>query len=123
MTDRAHAMRPLATLVLVAAALSGCGLAPAIEPPHLACVGHADPADCQAAIAAARPDLPALADPNYAFSVEPIKCDEATCSTWIEGVPKEGCLPSWSFEMTRPRGGAWTVSIMSHGDPPCAFEP
>jgi hypothetical protein len=122
MTDRAHARHLLATLV-IATVLSGCGLVPALGPSHPACLGHPDPVDCQAAVAAAMPDLPALTDPNYAITVQPIKCDEATCSTWIEGLPKEGCLPSWSFEMSRPRDGTWTVSMMSHGDPPCAFEP
>jgi hypothetical protein len=123
MTDRAHARRHLATLVLIASALSGCGLASAPGLPHPACLGHPDPGDCQAAVAAAMPDLPALTDPNYVVTVEPIKCDQATCSTWIEGTPREGCLPSWSFEMTRPRSGTWSVSMMSHGDPPCVFEP
>jgi len=124
MTDRPRARPALATLVLIAAtALSGCGLVPGLDPPHPACLGHPDPVDCQAAVAAAMPDLPALADPNYVITVQPIKCDEAACTTWIEGLPKEGCLPSWSFEMSRPRDGTWTVSMMSHGDPPCAFEP
>lgn len=108
------------------AILAGCDLGSlvpgTIEPP---CQGHVEPTDCQAALDAAEGDLGA--DPElYEIRVEPISCDGTSCTTTVLSMPRDAtaCLPLGNVELARDRaGGDWTVVGLSHGDPPCAFEP
>lgn len=111
--------------VIVGVLTAGCSVASvlpgAVDP---ACRSHADPVDCQTALDAAMADVSLDLD-RYVISVQPITCQSGQCTTWVAAVPDaaDDCIPSYETELSREGGGPWIVTMSTHGDPPCAFEP
>lgn len=117
--------RLVGLVVGVSVIVTGCGLSSvvpgSVDP---ACRAHADPADCQAALEVAIEGL-GLDPDGYVIDVQPISCAEGECTTWVSAVPDtdDDCIPSYEAEVVRGVVGSWEVTMTSHGDPPCAFEP
>lgn len=117
--------RLVCSILAAGVLLAGCGLVSvlpgAIDP---ACQTHVDPADCQGALDAGTEGL-GLDPAIYVIEVQPISCSGGACTTWVSAVPDvdDDCLPSYEAEVMREGSGPWAVTMASHGDPPCAFEP
>lgn len=117
--------RFVASVLVAGVLIAGCSVAsvlPGVVDP--ACQSHPDPADCQAALDTAMAEV-SLDLERYVLSVQPITCQGAQCTTWVAAVPDgdDDCIPSYETEVTREARGTWTVTMSTHGDPPCAFEP
>lgn len=105
--------------------LSGCSLSSMVPGPiDPACQAHEDPSDCQSALDVGTDGL-GFDSSSYVVTVEPISCGEGQCTTWMRAVPDgdADCVPTYEVELMREAGGPWTVGMLAHGDPPCAFDP
>lgn len=111
-----------APALVIGILLAACGLPSG--PIDEACATHRDPIDCQAALEAARGDLGSDLE-LFRLTVAPIECTDDGCTTYVSSIPieEDACLPHGEVEVGRGRAGAWSVLSISHGDPPCAFEP
>ena len=103
--------------------LGACGSAVS-GPIHPGCQEHAYPVDCDAALEAAMSEVE-LDLERYRLTVGTIDCADGQCTTWVSAAPIDAgeCIPLYDVEVTRPLVGSWSVSMQTHGDPPCAFEP
>jgi hypothetical protein len=116
--------RFVASIFAVSLLIGGCSLASVVpDPIDPPCRGHADPADCQAALAVALDEI-GLAPDTFVVVVQPISCTGGECTTWVSAVPdtEDDCVPSYEAEVARRMFGSWEVVMSVHGDPPCAFD-